>query len=101
FSQRVRVRLTRRRLNGVERRRLDEAFTILGLGALTELAAFHETLGLHGTGASPLRRELDRIAQDYALGPADAERRLREVVAAKPDVAEAWLGLGYLSADRG
>jgi tetratricopeptide (TPR) repeat protein len=26
---------------------------------------------------------------------------LRQVVAAKPDVAEAWLGLGYLSADRG
>ena len=101
LSRRVRVRMNRRRLGDVERRGLDEAFTILGLDALAELAAFYETTGAHGTGASPLRRELERIAQSFGLAPADAERRLREVVAAKPDVAEAWLGLGYLSADRG
>jgi hypothetical protein len=101
LSLRVGVRMNRWRLGDAERRGLDEAFTILGLEALRELAAFHETAGVHGTGASPLRRELERIAQSFAMGPADAERRLRKVVAATPDVAEAWLGLGYLSEDRG
>jgi hypothetical protein len=101
LSQRIGVRVRRRQLGDAERRGLDAAFTILGLDALAELAAFHETTGVHGTGASPLGRELERIAQSFGLTPADAERRLREVVAAKPDVAEAWLGLGYLSADRG
>ena len=99
LSRRLGVRVTRWRLGHVERRRLDEAFAILGLGALGELAAFHEKLGLHGVGPSPLRRELERIA--HSLGSADAEHRLRQVVATKPDAAEAWLGLGYLSADRG
>jgi tetratricopeptide (TPR) repeat protein len=58
-------------------------------------------LGVHGEGASPLRRELERMTHALRLGPAEAERRFREVVAAKPDVSEAWLGLGYLAADRG
>jgi hypothetical protein len=101
LSRRLGVRMTRRRLGAVDRRRLDEAFMILGLDALGELAAFHETLGIHGAGVSPLRAELERITQAFGLGPADAERRFRQVVAARPDVAEAWLGLGYLSADRG
>lgn len=101
LSHRLRVRVTRRRLGGVERRLLDEAFTILGLDTLADLVTFHETLGVHGTGASPLRRELERATGCLPLASADAERRLRQVVAAKPDVAEAWLGLGYLSADRG
>jgi len=101
FSSRLRIRMTRRGLGDAERRLLSEAFTILGLSDVAEIAAFHETLGMHGTGESPLRRELQRIAQNLRLGPADAERRFRQVVAAKADVAEAWLGLGYLSADRG
>jgi hypothetical protein len=101
LSRRLGVRMTRRRLGEIERRRLDEAFTILGLGALGELAAFHETLSIHGAGASPLRRELERITQALGLEPAVAGRRLLQVVTAKPDVAEAWLGLGYLAADRG
>lgn len=99
LAHRLAVRLARRRLGEVERVRLDEAFTILGLSGLAELAEFHQALGMHGTGTSPLKRELDRIA--HRLLPAAAERRLRQVVAAKSDVAEAWLGLGYLSADRG
>jgi hypothetical protein len=101
LARRLRIRMTRWRLGDVERRRLDEAFAILGLEALAEVAAFHDKLGIHGAGASPLRRELERVMHSIRLGPADAERRLRQVVAAKPDVAEAWLGLGYLSADRG
>src|SRR5262249_21750983 len=61
LSRRLGVCMTRRRLGDVERRRLDEAFIIMGLGALTELVKFHETLGVH-TGASRLKLELERIA---------------------------------------
>lgn len=101
FSRRLRIRMTRRGLGDADRRRLVEAFTILGLADLGQMAAFHGSLGVHGIGAPPLTLELQRIADAFPVEAADAERRFREVVAAKPDVAEAWLGLGYLAADRG
>jgi tetratricopeptide (TPR) repeat protein len=89
----------RRAMPAAARDALVEALGLLEWSSVRDLADTYAALDLHGAGPLPLVGLLD------GRGGADArvvaERRLRDVVGACPDAADAWLALGQIHDDRG